>query len=181
MVRVFQTFALERKARRLVSGITIDSALNYTPRPGDKDYQPKNDAPWVRRFAAAGGRAIICNDSRMMRIPHERLALVEAGLVVLFFESRWNQLGFTAKCSHLMFWWERIYQVVHKSQAPSFWRVPQTWDADGELYRVPHGDIAREKIERQIADGPKKAKERAVRRGDPPAAPLLSYQPPESE
>jgi hypothetical protein len=58
LVRVFKQFANERQFRFL-TGLTIESAHDYTPVPGDADYQKNSDVPWVKRFAAAGGRVII--------------------------------------------------------------------------------------------------------------------------
>lgn len=174
MVRVFETFAAERQLRRLVSNLIIESAATYRPSPSDADYLRKNDVPWIRRFADAGGQAIICNDHRMMKVPHERTALVEANLVVVFFERSWNQLPFTAKCAHMLLWWERIVSTIQHSSAPAFWKVPQKWELDEKLQRIPHDDVAKQRIERQLAEQPKKRAARAQRRKEAPT-PLLDW------
>lgn len=83
MVRVFKALATERQFRKL--GLTIHGADDFTPKPGDEDYKPNNDVPWIKRFAAAGGKIIISGNTRIMSVPHERLALLDAGMVVLFF------------------------------------------------------------------------------------------------
>lgn len=185
MVKVFRTFAVERQLQHLVSNLVIEAARDYYPKPGDADYRKRDDAPWIRRFAAAGGKVIICNDGRMMKIPHERLALVETGMIVLFFEQSWNQLRFTAKCSHTLMWWERMVTTVQHSASPAFWRIPMTWNQTGKLRKVPIEDQAALKIELQKAAQPKKAAERAKRRaqdnGGPSSMPLLEYDPEQHE
>ncbi|QQO34495.1 hypothetical protein JJC00_01965 [Bradyrhizobium diazoefficiens] len=57
MVKVFQTFANERQLKRKIGAFEITSAMQYTPNSGDDDYLKKNDAPWIKRFAAAGGNS----------------------------------------------------------------------------------------------------------------------------
>ena len=63
MVRVFQTFASERQLRKLSGSFEIKSAADYTPRPGDPDYVPRSDVPWLKRFAADGGKVIISGNT----------------------------------------------------------------------------------------------------------------------
>jgi hypothetical protein len=55
MVRVFQTFASEKSLKKLTGNFVIESAKDHTPKTTDSDYLPKNDVPWIKRFAAAGG------------------------------------------------------------------------------------------------------------------------------
>ena len=76
MVRVFHTFANEHQLRKLAGNVTIRSASDYTPKLGDHDYVSRNDEPWIKRFAADGGKVIISGNTRMMWVPHERLALL---------------------------------------------------------------------------------------------------------
>ena len=61
--------------------------------------------PWIEKFAAAGGKVIISGNTKMRQVPHERLALVEAGMIVVFFENRWNGWNFFRKCALLLHWW----------------------------------------------------------------------------
>lgn len=167
MVRVFQTFANETQIRKLTGGLVVESAADHTPTPGDADYLPKNDVPWIRRFAASGGTVIISGNTRMQSVYHERLALVQAGMVVVFFESRWNNLKFWTKCAILLHWWPEVVTTIKKAPAPSFWRIPSTLDLKGKLVRLSHEDEAKLKMEKQIAAGPKKAAERKARRSTP--------------
>jgi hypothetical protein len=77
MVRVFQTFAGERQFQKASTNLTIQSAADYTPKPGDRDYVKGSDVPWVRRLAAAGGKVVISGNTDMMWKPHERLAFLK--------------------------------------------------------------------------------------------------------
>ncbi|MEA2951836.1 MAG: hypothetical protein QOJ96_1356 [Alphaproteobacteria bacterium] len=108
LVRVFQTFAKERQLKKQFGEHVIESAADYTPKRGDDDYQKNNDAPWIRRFAKAGGKVIISGNTEMKNVPHERLALVQEGMIVIFFEGRWSQWRFFSKCALLLHWWPVI-------------------------------------------------------------------------
>jgi len=91
MVRVFQTFANERQLQKFIGGFVIQSAADFTPKPDDADYARRNDVPWIKRFSAAGGKVIISGNTEMKNVPHERLALIQEGMIVVFFEGRWSQ------------------------------------------------------------------------------------------
>src|SRR5258708_35276693 len=125
MVRVFKTLAKERQFRKL--GLTIEAAADYTPKPGDADFSRRNDAPWIKRFAANGGQVIISGNARMMSVPHERLALIEEGLIVLFFENRWNNWKFFANCALLLHWLPNIAKQLPRARPKTFWRIPSIW------------------------------------------------------
>ena len=171
MVKVFQTFANEKQIRKLAENLTIESAKDYTPKATDPDYLRKNDEPWIRRFSQAGGNVIISGNTKMMSEPHERLALVETGMVVIFFENRWNNLRFFPKCAILLHWWPKVIHTAKRAEPPSFWRIPSNWDVDGKLRRMSHADQGLLQIERQIADGPRiKAARRRARSELTPSA-----------
>jgi hypothetical protein len=102
MARVFTNLATERQFRNLSAGLSLESAKDYAPQKGDSDYVRKNDVPWLKRFARAGGRVVISGNTRMRRNEHERRALVELGLVTIFFEPPWGNWTFYPKCSLLL-------------------------------------------------------------------------------
>lgn len=166
MVKVFQTFASNRQLLKLSRNLIIGQAKDYYPRPADKDYQRRNDAPWVRRFSAAGGNVVISGNTKMKSVPHERLALVEEGVVVIFFESRWNNWPFFSKCSLLLHWWPVVIKQLKTAKPGSFWHIPATWPepGKGKLRSVPNDDLKMVKIERQKADGDKIRTARARKR-----------------
>lgn len=161
MVRVFQTFANERQLQKLVGGVfEIKSAKDYTPIPGDADYQPKNDVPWLRRFAKDGGKVVISDNRNMKNVPHERLALVELGFIVLFFEPQWSGWKFFRKCALLLHWWPVIATKIKskKTKPGTFWHIPSNWPEQGRLKSVSNQDQKFLKIEQQRAAGKRRKK-----------------------
>lgn len=171
MVRIFKGFHGENGLRRLAAGITIVRSQDYTPRESDPDFSPKDDSPWVRRFALDGGRVIVSGDSRMMKKPHERLALLETGLTTIFFPPRWVGWKFCQKSALLMYWWPVILETV-KNPTPGFFRVPLSWPDDGigELQRLSTENLKMLKIERQKSQGDAIRAARSRRRDELAAA-----------
>ena len=150
MVKVFQTFANEKQLKRRIGAFEITSAKQYTPAPGDGDYQKKNDAPWIKRFAAEGGNVIISGDTEMRYVPHERLALIQAGMLVFFFDGKWSQWDFFRKCSLLIYHWPAIAARIKKGKVPAFWHVPLSWQEKAKLRKVSVDDPKKLKLERKV-------------------------------
>lgn len=170
MVRVFQILADERQLKYLSAGLTIESAKDYTPRPGEPDYVAKSDVPWVQRFAAAGGKVIISGNTRMKAVPHERLALIQAGMVVVFFEGQWSGWRFSQKCALLLHWWPAITKQLKTAKPGSFWHIPCSWDRQGKLRKVSNDDAKALRIDKQKARQPEVAAARLKRRQSKDAA-----------
>jgi hypothetical protein len=147
MVKVFQTFASERQLKRKIGTFEITSATQYTPKPTDDDYLKKNDVPWIKRFAAAGGKVIISGDTEMRHVPHERLALIQAGMLVFFFDGKWSQWDFFRKCSLLIHHWPAIANRIKRGKAPAFWHIPLSWHEKAKLRKVPTDDPKMLKLE----------------------------------
>jgi hypothetical protein len=150
MVRVFQAFANERQLQKIIGKFEIKSAVDYTPRPGDADYSPRNDVPWLKRFAADGAKVVITGNTAMKTVPHERLALVEHGFVVIFFEGQWSNWQFFRKCSLLLHWWPVIARTIKRAR-PGFWHIPCHWAENGKLRKVSSKDQKLLKVERKAA------------------------------
>jgi len=171
MVRVFQTFANERQLQNLVGGkFEIKSARDYTPLPGDADHIPKNDVPWLRRFAADGGKVVISDNRDMKKVPQERLALVELGLIVLFFENQWSGWKFFRKCALLLHWWPVIAAKIKskKTKPGTFWHIPSNWPENGRLKSVSNQDQKALQIEKQkAASGRPKRKQKSAQTPKP--------------
>lgn len=153
MVRVFRQFHTERSLKRIVQGVTLESAKDYTPSRDDPDYARKNDVPWIKRYAAAGGHIIISGDVRMTTVPHERLALVQEGMVVVLFAPKWGNWQFCRKAALLLHWWPTILGHVRKAK-PGFYSVPCTWPDDdaAHLRELSTEDLKLTKIEKQKAE-----------------------------
>jgi hypothetical protein len=166
MVRAFKSFAEERKLKRLTGGLIIETSKDYAPNKNDADYVEGSDAPWIKRFARAGGSVIVSGDTDMMSQPHERLALLEEGMIVIFFGSQWANWRFFRKCALLLHWWPVITTKVKRAKKGTFWRVPTSWPEEGEgkLQSVSTKDRRLVKIERERAAQPQIAAKRKARR-----------------
>ncbi|MGD1035771.1 MAG: hypothetical protein ABR878_00960 [Roseiarcus sp.] len=154
LVKVFQTFASERRFRKLTGSFEIYSAKEFTPAPGDPDYVAGSDSPWIKRFYKAGGRVIISGNTEMRSVPHERLALIECGMLVIFFETKWNSWGFFDKCGHFLHWWPKIAGKVRTGKKGTFWAVPSNWNAQkpgkpSQLRKLSNRDPRELKLERR--------------------------------
>lgn len=175
MVRVFETFASERQLRKLSGEFEVKSAKDYTPRPGDHDYVAKSDVPWLKRFAADGGRVVISGNTDMKKQPHERLALIEHKFVVLFFEGQWSGWKFFRKCALLIHWWPQIASTVKRAK-PGFWHVPCNWPEKGKLRKVSTEDPRFLRLERQRKKPRNRKPKAAVEVPPPPTpGPLFEY------
>lgn len=174
MARIFKDLANQRGIQKLSVGLIIEMAKDYAPAPTDHDFIRRNDAPWVKRFAAAGGEVIISGDKRMRSDPAERTALVQAKQVVFFFDPAWNNLEFCDKCAMLLHWWPTVLETAGAAPKPSFWRIPATWRSEAGIVQLPHSDLKLERIERQKADGAKIRERRKVRRHGDPTQPDLN-------
>ena len=171
MVKVFATFANEKQLKRKIGAAEITRAKDYTPNPGDADFIRKNDAPWIKRFAAAGGKVIISGDTEMRYVPHERLALIQAGMLVFFFDSKWNEWDFFRKCSLLIYHWPAIAARIKKARPPAFWHVPLSWNEKAKLRKVSTDDPKKLKLERKSKPKrpTRKVKTLEKPQGEPPA------------
>ena len=170
MVKVFQTFANERQLKRKTGTFEITSAVNFTPKPGESDYLKKNDVPWIKRFAAAGGKIIISGNTEMRYVPHERLALIQAGMLVFFFDGKWNQWDFFRKCSLLIHHWPAIATRIKRGKAPAFWHIPLSWHEKAKLRKVSTDDPKKLKIERKAKPQRVARKPVAPKKTEPPVA-----------
>lgn len=169
MVRVFRSFHKERSLKHIVQGVVIESAKDYTPQPGDADHERKSDVPWIRRYAAAGGKIIVSGDTKMTTVPHERLALVQEGMVVVFFAPKWGNWPFCRKAALLLHWWPAILKHVRKAK-PGFFVVPCAWPDDDKkvkLREISTDDAKLVKMQQQIAETQPKRDARRLKREAP--------------
>lgn len=133
MVRVFAALAREKGFQRKVGVFDIVSAKDYAPNASDRDYLRKNDVPWLQRFAADDGKAVITGDVEMRFVPHERLALQQLGLVGIFFERNWGQWNFFCKSALLLKWWPKVASKLQKATPGTMWCIPNDWRDSEEL------------------------------------------------
>jgi PIN like domain len=173
LVKVLQTFAKEKQFRKISGNFEIKSAADYVPKIGELDHQPNNDVPWLKRFADDGGKVVISGDAQMKSRAHERLALIEGGFVVIFFESQWSNWKFWRKCALLIHWWPVIAAKIKRVKKPSFYHVPCNWVEDGKLRWVSNRDPKLIRIERKVAQRRKKSVKVANNRSTD--GPLFEY------
>lgn len=165
MARIFQFLAKDdRRFRHLTGGLNLVMARDYAPSFGDVDYIGRSDEPWIRRFAKDGGTVIISGNTKMQREPHERLALIDEGMIVLFFGRQWTQWKFNSQTALLLHWWPVVVETIKQAKPATFWHIPSNWEIGGKLRRVTSDDQQRLKLERQLAAQPKVAAERRARR-----------------
>jgi hypothetical protein len=170
MVRVFQTFANERQLKKVIGSIEVTSAKAYTPQRGDADYRRKSDEPWIKRFAADGGKVIISGDTNMRYVPHERLALIQAGMLVFFFDGKWSTWGFFHKCSLLIHHWPAIARRINRTHSAAFWQIPLSWSEKAKLRRTSLDDPRKLKLEQQLK---KKRPTRKKKLVEPKLSPVI--------
>jgi hypothetical protein len=150
--------ANERAIRHIAEGLIFQKAADYAPAPSDRDFIKKSDVPWLDKFAAAGGHAIISGDVKMRERVHERLALYHHGFVVIFFSAAWGQWSFCRKCGLMLHWWEEIVRKIRTAEKSTFWIVPPKWpDTPGSLSNVSIG------LAKLLKDNPDAAKKRTQR------------------
>lgn len=85
------------------------------------------DQVWVRRYASAGGEAIIGGDSAMTRKPHEIVAIVETGLRLVILDEKWPRERLHVQASYLFYWWPHIEAVLNTMRPGSAVKVPWGW------------------------------------------------------
>lgn len=127
IAKVFIALSKERTIRKSVEGLEFKRAKDYAPKTSDADFIRKSDVPWIDRFAADGGMAIISGDVMMRERTHEQLALRSHGFVVIFFERKWANWGFYKKSSLMLHWWEMICEKIKVGSPGTFWVVPNNW------------------------------------------------------
>jgi hypothetical protein len=173
VVKVLQAFANERQFSKISGAFIIKAAQDYTPKPGDDDYRPKDDTPWLKRFADDGGKVVISGDVRMRSKPHERLALIEHKFLVIFFENQWSDWKFWRKCALLIHWWPVIAAKIRRYRKPSFFHVPCNWVEGAELRWVSHKDPNELRLEQRAKSA--KRRKATAKSISPDDGPLFEF------
>ena len=152
MARMFQSLASEKRFRNLTGDFTFESARDYTPKKEDSDYLAKNDVPWIKRFSSSGGRVIISGNTKMKTVPHERLALVQENMIVIFFEPKWNNLTFFKKSALLLHWWPAVVRTIENATPGSFWHIPLSFGNEETLRPVSNENLYQKRREKQESE-----------------------------
>jgi PIN like domain len=122
-----------------IVGIIRDSCLgsNHSLEHVE-DYHLRGieDEIWVRRFAKAGGEAILSADSEMLRRHNEIVAICDSGLRLAILPSKWANSARNLQASHIMFWWPRIQYVFTSCRPRQCWKVPWGYNEKDTLIQV---------------------------------------------
>lgn len=102
------------------------------------DHQARGteDQIWVRKFAEAGGEAIVGADGKMLSRPHEVVAIFEAGLRIVVLPAQWARAPRHIQMSFVFYWWPSIEKTLEASKAQECHKVPWSW-SDAPITRVP--------------------------------------------
>lgn len=82
------------------------------------------DIDWIRALAREEGWIVISRDARLLKNPHERQALAEAGLIVFVLATGWHHQKRWSITWNLMRWWERIMRVAAQARTGTVYKVP---------------------------------------------------------
>ena len=172
LVRVFEALSRERQIRNSIGSkgfpkdLEIVAARRYAPSPLDDDFAGNSDVPWMERFAADGGTAIISGNTAMMSVPHELLAIQRLNLVAIFFQERWNNWDFFEKTSLILWHWKSIIATIKAAKPATLYRIPSNWTQKEKLTRIvgPRGELllAGEQAPNRGAKGTRSGKRRGT-------------------
>ena len=104
----------------LSKGMVLDTVDDHRARGVD-------DQIWVRRFAEAGGHAIIGGDAAMTKKPHEIVAINETGLRLIVLDERWPRQKKNVQISYLFYWWPHIEEALSSAKKGACLKVPWGW------------------------------------------------------
>lgn len=121
------------------------------------DYAAKgvDDQIWVRKFAAAGGEAIVGSDFAMTTRPHEIVAIAETGLRLVILDQRWPRQPRHIQISHLFYWWPHIEAILSTSKPGQCFKVPWGWGDPKGAIKLLTIDLqgAQKKLKRRPTPG----------------------------
>jgi PIN like domain len=104
------------------------------------DHQAKGveDQIWVRRFAEAGGDAIVSADFAMTKRPHEIVAINETGLRLIILDEKWPREKINVQISYLFYRWPEIERTLSNAGKGKCFKVPWGWprETNGQIKQV---------------------------------------------
>lgn len=86
-----------------------------------------DDPIWVRKFASAGGGAIIGGDAAMTKRAAEIVAIAETGLRLVVLDQRWPRAPKHVQIAYLFYWWPEIERVLASAGPGRCFKVPWGW------------------------------------------------------
>lgn len=98
-----------------------------------RDYvvpKAKSDVPWLVSFSKDGGRVVISGDKKMRGNLHEQAALIQAGLVAVFFHPKWNGQDPFTRAANLLKWWPKVQEAIEKAKPGDMFEIPFDFHGD---------------------------------------------------
>lgn len=109
------------------------------------------DVPWITKFAGEGGKVILSGDTDFINRPHQVMAVLDTGLIVVHMHNKYCNARGRLQAAHMLWWWDKIEATLQAAQPRQCWRVPWGFpESGGELSRLSVDyEKARKKIERE--------------------------------
>ena len=118
----------------LSRGNTLDTIDDHQARGVGDDI-------WVRKFAAAGGEAVVGADAKMLTRPHEVVAIAETGVRLVVLPGQWVNQKKHVQVSYLFYWWPHIEDVLRTAKPGECFKVPWGWGDPKEAIKVFKIDV----------------------------------------
>lgn len=91
------------------------------------------DIQWIEALGRDGGWVVVTGDRAIKKNPHERQALIDSGLTVLFLGKAWAHMTFWDKAQKLVRCWPAILSTTSSVVAGAAFEVK----ANGKLEAIP--------------------------------------------
>lgn len=108
---------------RTVCELAVSPEFDFTGVIGSGD-KGLADVPWIAKFAAEGGRAILTGDRDFLSRPHQVMAVLETGLIVIHMHNKFCNAKGRMQAAHLLWWWDKIEATLLTAKPRQCWRVP---------------------------------------------------------
>ena len=95
-----------------------------------------DDQIWVRRFAEAGGEAIVSGDFAMTKRAAEIVAIAETGLRLIVLDQAWPRAPKHWQIAYLFFWWPAIEKSLEECKPRQCLKVPAGFDASKPIQLI---------------------------------------------
>jgi hypothetical protein len=85
------------------------------------------DRDWIATLREQRGWAVLTADHKLRTRPHERLVLMQSGLIVLVLAHGWSQDPFWPKATGIIRWLPVMLDAWRTTTPPALLEVPHRW------------------------------------------------------
>ena len=85
------------------------------------------DVEWIAALRQEGGWGVLTADRRLRTRPHERLALMQSGLVFFVLAKGWNQEPYWPKAAGVIRWLPSMIEAFRTVRPPALLAIPYQW------------------------------------------------------